>query len=61
MNQICAFDGGVNFLFTFSLPARVSQAYMQTEVPASDAEETVAIIYEENDAAYLYTPLNEEM
>lgn len=51
----------MNFLFTFSLPARVSQAYMQTDVPASDVEETVAIIYEENDAAYLYAPLNEEM
>lgn len=34
---------------------------MQTDVPASDVEETVAIIYEENDAAYLYAPLNEEM
>lgn len=48
-------------MFTFSLPARVSQAYMQTDVPVSDAEETVAIIYEENDAAYLYAPLSEEM
>lgn len=39
----------------------LERAYMQTELPASDAEETVAIIYEENDAAYLYAPLNEEM
>lgn len=35
---------------------------MQSDVPFSDAEETVTIIYEEDDdAAYLYTPLGEEM
>lgn len=35
------------------------QAYIQTSAAVSDAGETVAIIYEEDDAAYLYTPLNE--
>lgn len=39
----------------------VSQAYMQTGVAVSDAGETVAIIYEEDDTAYLYTPLNERL
>lgn len=34
------------------------QAYIQTSAAVSDAGETVAIIYEEDDAAYLYTPLN---
>lgn len=33
------------------------QAYIQTSAAVSDAGETVAIIYEEDDAAYLYTPL----
>lgn len=31
---------------------------MQTSAAMSDAGETVTIIYEEDDAAYLYTPLN---
>lgn len=31
---------------------------MQTSAAVSGAGETVAIIYEEDDAAYLYTPLN---
>lgn len=30
---------------------------MQTNGAVSDAGETVTIIYEEDDAAYLYTPL----
>lgn len=32
---------------------------MQTSGAVSDVGETVAIIYEEDDAAYLYTPLND--
>lgn len=59
--QARAFDGGVNPLLTLSLLPSVSQAYMQTDVPVSDAEETVTIIYEEDDGSYLYAPLNEEM
>lgn len=43
------------FLFACS---RLPQAYIQTSAAVSDAGETVAIIYEEDDAAYLYTPLN---
>ncbi|KAM4590570.1 THAP domain-containing protein 5-like [Fundulus diaphanus] len=35
----------------------LERAYLQTS--ASDAGETVAIIYEEDDAAYFYTPLND--
>lgn len=35
------------------------QAYVQTSAAVTDAGETVAIIYEEDDAAYLYTPLND--
>lgn len=35
----------------------LERAYIQTNAAASDAGETVAIIYEEDDAAYLYTPL----
>lgn len=31
---------------------------MQTSAAVSDAGETVTIIYEEDEAAYLYTPLN---
>ena len=37
----------------------LSQAYTQTSAAVSDADETVAIIYEEDDAAYFYTPLND--
>ncbi|MEQ2254257.1 hypothetical protein ILYODFUR_001862 [Ilyodon furcidens] len=36
----------------------LERAYLQTSAAASDAGETVAIIYEEDDAAYFYTPLN---
>ncbi|XP_035536586.1 THAP domain-containing protein 5-like [Morone saxatilis] len=36
----------------------LERAYIQTSAGVSDAGETVTIIYEENDAAYLYTPLN---
>uniref|UniRef100_A0A671WJB0 THAP domain-containing protein 5-like n=1 Tax=Sparus aurata TaxID=8175 RepID=A0A671WJB0_SPAAU len=36
----------------------LERAYIQTSAAVSDAGETVAIIYEEDDAAYLYTPLN---
>ncbi|KAM9358687.1 THAP domain-containing protein 5-like [Symphorus nematophorus] len=36
----------------------LERAYVQTSAAVSDAGETVAIIYEEDDAAYLYTPLN---
>ncbi|XP_036005879.1 THAP domain-containing protein 5 isoform X2 [Fundulus heteroclitus] len=35
----------------------LERAYLQSS--ASDAGETVAIIYEEDDAAYFYTPLND--
>lgn len=35
-----------------------SQAYMQTSEAMSDAGETVAIIYEEDDGSYLYAPLS---
>ncbi|XP_076591532.1 THAP domain-containing protein 5-like [Chaetodon auriga] len=35
----------------------LERAYIQTSAAVSDAGETVAIIYEEDDAAYLYTPL----
>lgn len=49
----------VYWLSPVSCPA--SQAYMQTGVAVSDTGETVAIIYEEDDAAYLYTPLNERL
>lgn len=35
-----------------------SQAYTQTNAAMSDAGETVAIIYEEDGGAYLYTPLS---
>ncbi|XP_042342893.1 THAP domain-containing protein 5-like [Plectropomus leopardus] len=34
----------------------LERAYIQTSATVPDAGETVAIIYEENDAAYLYTP-----
>uniref|UniRef100_A0A3P8TCE6 THAP-type domain-containing protein n=2 Tax=Amphiprion percula TaxID=161767 RepID=A0A3P8TCE6_AMPPE len=37
----------------------LERAYIQTSAAVSDAGETVAIIYEEDDAAYLYTPLND--
>ncbi|TKS80662.1 THAP domain-containing protein 5 [Collichthys lucidus] len=36
----------------------LERAYIQTSAAVSDIGETVAIIYEEDDAAYLYTPLN---
>ncbi|XP_022059864.1 THAP domain-containing protein 5-like [Acanthochromis polyacanthus] len=36
----------------------LERAYIQTSAAVSDAGETVTIIYEEDDAAYLYTPLN---
>ncbi|CAN9511300.1 unnamed protein product [Ophioblennius macclurei] len=36
----------------------LERAYLQTSTTLSDASETVAIIYEEDDGAYLYTPLN---
>ncbi|XP_069577090.1 THAP domain-containing protein 5-like [Brachyistius frenatus] len=36
----------------------LERAYLQTSAAVSDAGETVAIIYEEDDGAYLYTPLN---
>lgn len=36
----------------------LERAYLQTSAAVSDAGETVAIIYEEDNAAYLYTPLN---
>ncbi|KAG8001816.1 THAP domain-containing protein 5 [Nibea albiflora] len=36
----------------------LERAYIQTSAAVSDVGETVAIIYEEDDAAYLYTPLN---
>lgn len=35
-----------------------SQTYMQTSAAMSDAGETVAIIYEEDNGAYMYTPLS---
>ncbi|XP_054457283.1 THAP domain-containing protein 5-like [Anoplopoma fimbria] len=35
----------------------LERAYIQTSAAVSDADGTVAIIYEEDDAAYLYTPL----
>ncbi|XP_071768631.2 uncharacterized protein LOC139922080 [Centroberyx gerrardi] len=37
----------------------LERAYIQTSAAVSDAGETVAIIYEEDNAAYLYTPLND--
>ncbi|GAA6235744.1 THAP domain-containing protein 5-like [Lates japonicus] len=37
----------------------LERAYIQTSAAVSDAGETVAIIYEEDDAAYLYTTLND--
>ncbi|XP_029374059.1 THAP domain-containing protein 5-like [Echeneis naucrates] len=37
----------------------LERAYIQTSAAVSDAGQTVAIIYEEDDAAYLYTPLND--
>ncbi|KAF3693292.1 THAP domain-containing protein 5 [Channa argus] len=37
----------------------LERAYTQTSAALSDAGETVAIIYEEDDAAYLYAPLND--
>ncbi|XP_040903033.1 THAP domain-containing protein 5-like [Toxotes jaculatrix] len=37
----------------------LERAYIQTSAAVSDAGETVAIIYEEDDAAYLYTSLND--
>ncbi|KAF7651945.1 hypothetical protein LDENG_00103490 [Lucifuga dentata] len=37
----------------------LERAYIQTSAAFSDAGETVAIIYEEDDTAYLYTPLND--
>ncbi|XP_070685553.1 THAP domain-containing protein 5-like [Pempheris klunzingeri] len=36
----------------------LERAYIQTSAAVSDPAETVTIIYEEDDAAYLYTPLN---
>lgn len=36
----------------------LERAYLQTSTTLSDAGETVAIIYEEDNGAYLYTPLN---
>lgn len=36
----------------------LERAYIQTSAAVSDAGETVAIIYEEDDAAYFYTPVN---
>lgn len=36
----------------------LERACIQTSAAVSDAGETVAIIYEEDNAAYLYTPLN---
>nr|XP_046245821.1 THAP domain-containing protein 5-like [Scatophagus argus] len=36
----------------------LERAYVQTSAAVSDAGETVAIIYEEDDAAFLYTTLN---
>ncbi|XP_029964840.1 THAP domain-containing protein 5-like [Salarias fasciatus] len=36
----------------------LERAYLQTSTTLPDGGETVAIIYEEDDAAYLYTPLN---
>ncbi|XP_053176502.1 THAP domain-containing protein 5-like [Scomber japonicus] len=38
----------------------LERAYIQTSAAVSDADETVAIIYEEDDGAYLYTPLLNE-
>lgn len=43
---------------TECLLSALPQAYIQTSAAVSDVGETVAIIYEEDDAAYLYTPLN---
>ncbi|KAM7412661.1 hypothetical protein PAMA_020168 [Pampus argenteus] len=37
----------------------LERAYIQTSAAVSDAGETVAIIYEEDDSAYFYTPLND--
>ncbi|XP_039987496.1 THAP domain-containing protein 5-like [Xiphias gladius] len=37
----------------------LERAYIQTSAAVSDAGETVAIIYEEDDAAYSYAPLND--
>uniref|UniRef100_UPI0037E9BC07 THAP domain-containing protein 5-like n=1 Tax=Semicossyphus pulcher TaxID=241346 RepID=UPI0037E9BC07 len=36
----------------------LERAYIQTSASVSDVGETVAIIYEDSDAAYVYTPLN---
>ncbi|XP_074535882.1 THAP domain-containing protein 5-like [Halichoeres trimaculatus] len=36
----------------------LERAYIQTSAAVSDTGETVAIIYEEDDGAFLYTPLN---
>ncbi|XP_044059593.1 THAP domain-containing protein 5-like isoform X2 [Siniperca chuatsi] len=36
----------------------LERAYIQTSAAVSEAGETVAIIYEEDDAVYFYTPLN---
>ncbi|XP_070762402.1 THAP domain-containing protein 5-like [Enoplosus armatus] len=36
----------------------LERAYIQSSAAVSDAGETVTIIYEEDDAAYFYTPLN---
>ncbi|XP_029027027.1 THAP domain-containing protein 5-like isoform X2 [Betta splendens] len=37
----------------------LERAYVQTSAAVSDAGETVAIIYEEDDAAYVYAPLTD--
>ncbi|XP_015258979.1 PREDICTED: THAP domain-containing protein 5-like [Cyprinodon variegatus] len=37
----------------------LERAYLQTSAAVSDGGETVAIIYEEDDAAYFYTPVND--
>ncbi|KAK2846637.1 hypothetical protein Q5P01_009636 [Channa striata] len=37
----------------------LERAYIQTSAAVTDVGETVAIIYEEDDAAYLYTPLTD--
>ncbi|XP_054883870.1 THAP domain-containing protein 5-like [Poeciliopsis prolifica] len=38
----------------------LERAYLQTSAPVSDAGETVAIIYGDDNAAYFYTPLSDD-
>ncbi|MEQ2199963.1 hypothetical protein XENOCAPTIV_018369 [Xenoophorus captivus] len=56
-SQVAISTVNVNIL-SYLFPLPLPQAYLQTSAAASDAGETVAIIYEEDDSAYFYTPLN---